>query len=61
MPDRKDGPLKEPIEWPNSFSTREELDSMLEEGLASGVSPLSGEEVIERAIRRVKEERGIRD
>ncbi|MGB0719347.1 MAG: hypothetical protein ACPGRX_02680 [Bdellovibrionales bacterium] len=32
-------------DWPNSFSTREELDSMLEAGLKSGVSNRSHEEI----------------
>lgn len=38
--------------WPNTIRTREELDSALEAGLASGISQYSAEEIVERAIKR---------
>lgn len=38
-------------EWPNTVRNRDELDSALEAGLASGVSDLSWEEIIEEAKR----------
>ena len=40
--------------WPNSFQTREELDSMLEAGLASGVSSRTGQEIIADVLARTK-------
>lgn len=41
--------------WPNTVRTRDELDSALEAGLASGVSPYSAQQIIERAIKRFKD------
>ena len=42
--------------WPNSFRTREELDAMLEAGMASGISPRRGEEIFDAAIASLKDE-----
>jgi hypothetical protein len=49
-------PSEQEIEgnWPNTVRTREELDSALEAGLASGISPYSAEEIVERAIKRFR-------
>ena len=41
-------------EWPNPVRTREELDSALEAGLESGISPYSIEEITERVLDRLK-------
>ena len=41
-------------EWPNTVRNRDELDSALEAGLKSGVSPYTVEEVGKRAIARLK-------
>lgn len=40
--------------WPNSFRTREELDAMIEAGLASGISDRTFEEIVASALARVK-------
>ncbi|MGH1398833.1 MAG: hypothetical protein ACRBCT_06425 [Alphaproteobacteria bacterium] len=43
-------------EWPNTVRNRDELDSALEAGLASGVSELSWEEIIDEAKRELEAE-----
>lgn len=45
--------LKEP-DWPNSVTTGDELDSALEAGEKSGVSPYTITEIAERTIARMK-------
>ena len=40
-------------EWPNTVRTRDELDSALEAGFKSGVSKLSGKQIVERALARL--------
>lgn len=50
--DEFDGKDRE--DWPNSFRTREELDSMLEAGLASGVSTRTGEQIVADVLARLK-------
>ena len=42
------------LDWPNTVRTREELDEALEEGLNSGVSERTTEEIFESAIARAK-------
>jgi hypothetical protein len=41
-------------EWPNVINTREELDSALEEGLKSGVSPYNIEQITQKVIARLR-------
>ncbi len=46
------------LDWPNTVRSREELDAALEEGLNSGVSERTTEEIFESAIARVKNGKG---
>lgn len=41
-------------EWPNTVRNRDELDSALEAGLKSGVSELTGRQIVDRALARIK-------
>lgn len=52
----KDGTKQQPEadEWSNTVRTREELDSALEAGLKSGVSELTGKQIVERALARLE-------
>jgi len=45
-------------EWPSTIRTRDELDSALEAGLKSGVSELTGKQIVERALARLKSKNG---
>jgi len=45
-------------EWPSTISTRDELDSALEAGLKSGVSELTGKQIVERALALLKSKNG---
>ncbi len=39
-------------EWPNTISSREELDAALEDGLKSGISERTIDEIFESVIAR---------
>jgi hypothetical protein len=56
MPYNKHMDTETDKDWPNSFRTRKELDSMLEAGLASGLSELTWDEIIDEA----KKELGLK-
>ena len=52
MDDREAKRPPKELDWPNPVRTREELDAALEEGLNSGVSERTTDEIFESAIAR---------
>ena len=46
--------LRDHDEWPNTVRTREDLDTALEKGLASGVSPYTIGEITQQTLAKRK-------
>ena len=46
--------LRDHDQWPNTVRTREDLDTALENGLKSGVSPYTGRQIVDRALKRLE-------